>query len=308
LVKGLTVGKTAAERPGDRKFRRSGQPTSENLIAMDEYLTVNKANWDERAPAHAASPGYEVERFVTDPTFLSKVVQFDVPRLGDLTGLRGVHLQCHIGTDTLSLARLGARMSGLDFSAASIAEARKLAERTNTPIDYHLAPVYDAVEVLGAQAYDLVFTGIGALSWLPDIRRWADVVGGLLRPGGRLFIREGHPMLWTLDETVNPSVPRYSYFEHADPVVDDYEGTYVETDVKLTTTTTHSWNHGMAEIITALMDAGLRLTQFVEHNSVPWNAIPGQMSQTEDDDLKEWRLTTDPDRLAASYTVQAVKD
>ncbi|HEY4022848.1 MAG TPA: methyltransferase [Pseudonocardiaceae bacterium] len=273
---------------------------------MDEYLTLNKANWDERAPAHVASPGYEVERFVTDPTFLSKVVQFDVPRLGDLTGLRGVHLQCHIGTDTLSLARLGARMSGLDFSAASIAEARKLAERTNTPIDYHVAPVYDAVDVLGGQAYDLVFTGIGAIGWLPDIRRWADVVAGLLRPGGRLFIREGHPMLWTFDETVDPIALRYSYFEHIEPVVMDESGTYVASDVQLTATVTHSWNHGMAEIITALMDAGMTLTQFVEHNSVPWNALPGQMTQT-DDDLKEWRLTTDPNRLAASYTIQAVK-
>jgi 2-polyprenyl-3-methyl-5-hydroxy-6-metoxy-1,4-benzoquinol methylase len=274
---------------------------------MDEYLTVNKANWDERAPAHAASPDYGVEQFVTDPTFLSKVVRFDLPRLGDLTGLRGVHLQCHIGTDTLSLARLGARMSGLDFSGASIAEARKLAERTGTPIDYHVAPVYDAVEVLGEQAYDLVFTGIGALGWLPDIRRWANVVAGLLKPGGRLFIREGHPMLWTLDETVDPAVPRYPYFEHQEPLVVDASGTYVATDVELTATVTHSWNHGMAEIITALMDAGMRLTRFVEHDSVPWNAIPGQMAQDENDELKEWRLTTDPNRLAATYTIQAEK-
>ena len=274
---------------------------------MDEYLTVNRANWDERAPAHAASPDYAVERFVADPAFLSQVVRFDLPRLGDLTGLRGVHLQCHIGTDTLSLARLGARMSGLDFSGASLAQARTLAERTGTPIDYHQASVYDAVEVLGEAAYDLVFTGIGALGWLPDIRRWAQVVSGLLKPGGRLFIREGHPMLFTLDETVDPAVPRYSYFEHEAPLVFNYPGTYVETDVEMTTTLTHEWNHGMAEIITALMDAGLRLTQFVEHNSVPWNAIPGQMSQDDNDELKEWRLTTDPDRLAASYTIQAVK-
>lgn len=272
---------------------------------MDDYLTVNKANWDQRAPAHAASPDYEVERFVSDPAFLSKVVRFDLPRLGDLTGLRGVHLQCHIGTDTLSLARLGARMSGLDFSGASIEQARTLAERTDTPIDYHIASVYDAVEVLGAETYDLVFTGIGALSWLPDIRRWADVVGGLLKPGGRLFIREGHPMLWTLDETVDPAYPRYSYFEHEEPLVFDDEGTYVESDVRLTATTTHSWNHGMAEIITALLDAGLRLTQFVEHTSVPWNAIPGQMTQV--GELKEWQLTTDPERVAASYTIQASK-
>jgi 2-polyprenyl-3-methyl-5-hydroxy-6-metoxy-1,4-benzoquinol methylase len=273
---------------------------------MDDYLTVNKANWDERAPAHAVSSGYEVDRFVSDPTFLSKVVQFDLPRLPDLSGLRGVHLQCHIGTDTLSLARLGARMSGLDFSSASIAEARKLAERTNTPIDYHVSNVYDAVEVLGAHAYDLVFTGIGALGWLPDIRRWANVVSGLLKPGGRLFIREGHPMLWTLDDEADPAWPRYPYFEHEQPLVFDYDGTYVPTDHKFAATKTHSWNHGMAEIITALMDAGLRLTQFVEHNSVPWNALPGQMSQV-DDELKEWRMTTDPDRVAASYTIQAVK-
>ena len=274
---------------------------------MDDYLTVNKANWDERAPAHAASPGYEVERFVTDPAFISKVVTFDLPRLPDLTGLRGVHLQCHIGTDTLSLARLGARMSGLDFSTASIAQARELAQRTGTPIDYHVAPLYDAVEVLGGQAYDLVFTGIGALCWLPDIRRWANVVSGLLKPGGRLFIRDGHPMLWTLDETVDPACPRYSYFEHEEPLVDDYAGTYVQSDATFTATTTHSWNHGMAEIITALMDAGLRLTQFVEHNSVPWNAIPGQMTQDDNDELKEWRMTSNPDRVAASYTIQAIK-
>ena len=273
---------------------------------MDDYLTVNKANWDERAPAHAVSPGYEVDRFVSDPNFLSKVVQFDVPRLPDLTGLRGVHLQCHIGTDTLSLARLGARMSGLDFSGASIAQARSLAERTNTPIDYHVANVYDAVDVLGAEAYDLVFTGIGALCWLPDVRRWAGVVAGLLRPGGRLFIRDGHPMLWTLDESVDPACPRYSYFGHEQALVLDYDDTYVQTEQKFTTTTTHSWNHGMAEIITALMDADLRLTQFVEHDSVPWNAIPGQMTQV-DNDLKEWRMTTDPQRVAASYTIQAIK-
>ena len=275
---------------------------------MDDYIAINKANWDERAPAHAASPGYDIEQFVSDPTHISKVVRFDLPRLPDLTGLRGVHLQCHIGTDTLSLARLGARMSGLDFSSASIEQARALAERTNTPIDYHVANVYDAVETLGAGAYDLVFTGVGALLWLPDIRRWAEVVAGLLRPGGRLFIREGHPMLWALDEDSDPAYPRNPYFAHEEPYIYDDDYTYVETDQHFTATKTLTWNHGMAQIITALMDAGLRLTQFVEHNSVPWNAIPGQMTQVEDDNLKEWRLTTDPDRLAATYTIQAIKE
>src|SRR3954468_565901 len=167
---------------------------------MDDYRAVNLANWEQRAPAHAASPDYGFDRFVAEPGYLSDVVRFDLPRLGDITGLDGVHLQCHIGTDTLSLARLGARMSGLDFSPAAIVQARALAARTGTDVDFVEADVYDAVQVLGAERFDLVFTGIGALCWLPDVRRWPATVAGLLRPGGRLFLREGHPMLWSLSD------------------------------------------------------------------------------------------------------------
>ena len=168
---------------------------------MADYREVNRASWDERAPAHAASPGYGIQRFVDDPAHLSDVVRFDLPLLGDVAGLRGVHLQCHIGTDTLSLARLGAAMTGLDFSPAALVEARALAARTGTDISFVQADVYDAVAVLEAESFDLVFTGIGALCWLPDVGRWAATVAGLLRPGGRLFLREGHPMLWSLDDT-----------------------------------------------------------------------------------------------------------
>src|SRR5579884_2885597 len=116
---------------------------------MEEYRAVNLANWEQRAPAHAASPDYGFERFIADPDHLSDVVRFDVPRLGDLSGLRGVHLQCHIGTDTLSLARLGARMSGLDFSPAALTEARRLAAATGTDIGYVQSDVYDARDALG---------------------------------------------------------------------------------------------------------------------------------------------------------------
>src|SRR5579862_1489103 len=165
---------------------------------MEESLALNRALWDERAGAHAASPDYAIERFLSDPSFISDVVRFDLPRLGDVTGLRGVHLQCHIGTDTVSLARLGARMSGLDFSAPALAEARSLAAGTGAEVEFIEAEVYDALSVLEPGAFDFVFTGVGALCWLREIRPWAAVVAGLLRPGGWLFIREGHPVLWAL--------------------------------------------------------------------------------------------------------------
>ncbi|MFN8080021.1 MAG: class I SAM-dependent methyltransferase [Kineosporiaceae bacterium] len=269
-----------------------------------DYLTINRAMWDDRAPAHAASPGYAVQQFVDDATHLSKVVRFDLPRLGDISGLDGLHLQCHIGTDTLSLARLGARMTGLDLSPASLAQARSLAERLGLDVPFVESDVYSAVEALGEKRFDLIYTGIGALCWLPDIRRWAQVVATLLRPGGRLFLREGHPMLWTLDETQQDRLAiAYSYWEQAEPFVEVSDETYVPTEVQFTQNLSHSWNHALGEVVTALLDAGLRLTMLVEHDSVPWEALPGQMQL---DDAGEYRLTDRPQRVAMSYTLQAV--
>jgi SAM-dependent methyltransferase len=272
---------------------------------MGRYEDVNRENWDERAPAHAASPDYAVDRFVEDPAFLSDVVRFDLPRLGDIAGARGIHLQCHIGTDTISLARLGARMTGLDFSPEALKQARRLAELTGADVEWVQAELYDAPAVLEQGVFDLVFTGIGALCWLPRIRAWAAVVAGLLAPGGRLFIREGHPMLWALAERDDDLLMvDHPYFETDEPTLWEEDGTYVKTDVAFHHTRTYSWNHGLGEIVTALFDAGLDVTMLVEHDSVPWEALPGHMEQQE---LGEWRLADRPSRLPHSYTLQAIK-
>jgi SAM-dependent methyltransferase len=261
--------------------------------------------WDERAPVHAASPGYSLDRFAADPGFLSDVVRFDCDRLGEIRGLRGVHLQCHIGTDTISLARLGARMTGLDFSAASIDQARALAQRVGADVEFVHAEFHDALRVLPAHAFDLVYTGVGALCWLPSVARWAEVVAGLLAPGGRLFVREGHPMLWALDESEGD--PRlcveYPYFELPEPIDFDEPGTYVETDHEFVHTRSLSWNHGLGEIVTALLGQGLRLTMLAEHDSVPWDALPGRMEQVGGG---EFRLIDRPWRVPHTYTLQAV--
>ncbi len=269
---------------------------------MDEYLRINRANWDERAPAHAAAPDYAVARFVEDPTFLSSVVAFDRPRLGDVAGLDVIHLQCHIGTDTISLCRLGAGMTGLDLSPASLREARQLAQRTGDRVRFVESDVYGAVDVVGTGSFDLVYTGIGALCWLPNIGRWAQTVAQLLRPGGRLFVREGHPMLFSSEARDDLIVVENPYFERAEPLVFDEGGTYVETDAEFTAALTHEWSHGVGETVSALLEAGMELTSLVEHDSVPWEALPGQMVQ---DDQGEWRLADRPWRLAASFTLQA---
>jgi SAM-dependent methyltransferase len=273
---------------------------------MTDWYELNRANWDERAPAHAASADYGVSRFAEDPEHLSDVVRFDLPRLPELRGLRCVHLQCHIGTDTVSLARLGARMTGLDFSAPALEEARRVAALAGVDVEFVHARVDEALAVLPAGAFDLVYTGIGALCWLPSVREWATVVAELLAPGGELFLREGHPMLWALDDTRSDSVAlRYPYFETPEPLVFDEPSTYVETDVHLEHSRSASWNHGLGEIMTALIQAGLRITLFEEHDSVPWIALPGLMTAV---DGGEWRLAEQPERLAATYTIRAVKD
>lgn len=270
-----------------------------------EYVKVNRANWDDRAPAHAASSGYHVQRFLDDPSYLSGVVRFDLPLLGSVEGERGVHLQCHIGTDTLSLARLGAQMTGVDFSPRSLDEARHLAEATGTSIEYLEANVYAAPSLLGYHGFDFVFTGVGALCWLPNISEWAQVVADLLKPGGRLFIREGHPMLLAIDEERTDAIAvDYPYFETEEPLIDEDGGTYVETDATFDNNTAHSWNHGLGELVTGLANVDLQVTGLVEHDSAPWEALPGKMTC---DDAGEWRLTERPERLACTYTLQAVK-
>jgi SAM-dependent methyltransferase len=272
-----------------------------------DYRDLNRDSWDERVPAHVASPGYAVSRFLEDPTHISDVVRYDLPLLGEIAGLRGVHLQCHIGTDTVSLARLGASMTGLDFSEPAVVAARSLAVATGADATFVQAELHDALQVLSGGGYDLIYTGIGALCWLPDIRPWASIVGSLMRPGGRLFLREGHPMLWSIDDERDDDllVVKYPYFETTEPVLYTGGGTYVETDMVFEHNTSATWNHGLGEIITALIDAGLAITGLVEHDSVPWEALPGKMEQA--GDPVEWRLAHAPARLPHSYTLQALK-
>ena len=269
---------------------------------MSDYVGVNRANWDSRVPAHLE--GYGVEDFVRDPAHLSEVVRYDLERLGDISGLDVVHLQCHIGTDTISLARCGPRsVTGLDFSPAAIEAARRLSAEAGADIDFVEAEVYDALEVLGPERFDLVYTGVGAIGWLPDIRRWAEVVAGLLRPGGRLFIRDCHPVLAAVADSRPDGllVLEYSYFE--DEGVEFFEEfSYVEHSQPLASPAAVCFNHGLGEMITAVLEAGLVLTGFAEHTSAPWNPLGASMQA---DARGEFSLRERRERLPMTFTLQA---
>ena len=269
-----------------------------------DYVAVNRANWNSRVIHHVR--GYGLDRFRDDPDHVSEVVAFDRDRLGSLVGLDVVHLQCHIGTDTLSLSRLGATsVTGFDFSRPALDAAAQLADECGAAIDYVEGELYSAPEILGTGRFDLVYTGIGALCWLPDVARWARVVAALLRPGGRLFIREGHPMLWALADPRPDGllVVEYPYFETAGVPFSDPH-TYVEHDEPLASPDIVHFNHGLAQIITAVTRAGMTMLDIEEHDSAPWNALGDAMEEVGGG---EFRLREHPERLAATYTLRAVK-
>ena len=273
-----------------------------------DQFEANRRNWDDRARLHAqAKTGYELDRYREDPQRISSVVRFDRAHLGDLTGLRVLHLQCHIGTDTLSLVRLGASVTGLDQSSVSLDAARALFASVDTSGSFVEANVYDAVAALDGAQFEVVYTGVGAINWLPDIARWGRVVGALVAPGGRFLMRDGHPMAYAIDDgPFDDDVLRlkYPYFETAEPMTFDHAATYVDTGgVQLTDTVSHEWNHGIGEVFTALTQAGLQVTTLEEHRGLDWEMIPGQVQIGD-----QWFLPAHQrDAAPMMYTIGAVK-
>lgn len=267
---------------------------------LTEMLGANLENWDERVAIHVGSRFYDVERWLADrPGPRDR----EVAALGDVSGLDLVHLQCHFGLDTLAWAEAGARVTGLDFSPSAVATAQDLAVRAGLDdrSRFVCAPVYDAAQVLGTSSFDVVYVSLGALCWLPSVGRWADQVAALLRPGGRLYLHDGHPLAWALDETT-PAL-RYTYFEEAEPYIDDSEETYTDSDRPLVNTRSYEWNHGIGEVVTALVDRGLIIDRLEEHDwtvhqRFPWLIEPAPGL---------WSAPPGHPRLPLTFTVVATR-
>ncbi len=271
-------------------------------MPLDEYRQANLDNWNERTGIHAASRLYNLEKYVSDPDRISDVVQFDVPDLGDLTGKTLLHLQCHIGTDTISLARLGATVTGVDFSPEAIMTARKLSVDSGTSARFEVAELCDTPQVI-KETFDVVYTGVGALTWLPHIAAWGRVVSSMLKPGGTLFIREFHPMLWTIDDEREDGelIVKYPYFE-TPALKFENEYSYSDGD-KLTNSVNYEWNHGLGEIVMALLDNGLQLQLLREHKFAESQNLPSMVR----DEGDRWKLPRGEDRVPLMYTIRAVK-
>ncbi len=247
-------------------------------------IRANNALWDEWTAIHERSEFYDLEGFKRAGIRLRP---YEIEEIGPVVGKELLHLQCHFGIDTLSWARLGARVTGADFSEAALTLARSTAAEIGLEARFIQADLYDLPSVLEGD-FDVVYTSRGVLGWLPDIRRWAEVVAHFVRPGGRFYITEIHPVGQTFeDEGVEPGELRliYPYWEHLEPLSFPVEGSYADPSAAVATPTEYGWDHGLGEIVTALIDAGLRIESLREYPFVEW-----KLAFLVEDDDKAWRL------------------
>jgi SAM-dependent methyltransferase len=262
------------------------------------FIAANQAQWDERAALHLESTFYDVDGWLRNERGPKS---WEVQALGDVTGLRLLHLQCHFGLDTLAWARAGATVTGLDFSPVAIAAAADIAERAGLSgrASFVCAGIDEAIAALNGARFHVTCTTIGSLCWLPSIERWAEVVAATLVSGGRLYLHDVHPVAWSMAEEDFRLTE--TYFEEAEPWVDDSPGTYTDANRPRQVQRSYEWNHSLGEIITALIRHGLRITALTEHDWTLWSRWPWLIPGAEG----KWSVPTDMPRVPLSFTLLA---
>ncbi len=230
-------------------------------MSTTDYISVNREAWNKRTKLHVESSFYDVKSFVEGKNTLNQV---ELEQLGSVKGKSLLHLQCHFGLDTMSWARLGADVTGVDLSSESIKQARELAESTGISAQFIESDVI-AFGERNSKQYDIVFSSYGALCWLPNLNDWAKVIANALSVGGEFHLVEFH--------TFNDVFSGYSYFPEETPSIDQ-DGTYTE-NCDGETSTMMTWSHPVSEVITALLEAGLTLESFSEYPFSPYNCFEG---------------------------------
>jgi SAM-dependent methyltransferase len=244
-------------------------------------LDHNRRLWDELTPIHVRSAYYDAEGFRSGRSSLRPV---EIEELGDVAGKRLLHLQCHFGLDTLSWARRGAAVTGVDFSRESISVARRLAAELGLDARFVCSDVCELRRVLD-ERFEVVFTSYGVLVWLPDLGPWAEAIAERLEPGGIFYVVEEHPLAATLAEEDGRVVVADSYFD-VGAIESDEEGSYADRDAAVASGRSYEWQHPLSDVVCALVGAGLRIEFLHEHPFASWPRLPS-MERGED---RYWRL------------------
>jgi SAM-dependent methyltransferase len=266
---------------------------------MDHFLESNRQLWNDWTDIHEKSKFYDMQGFLAGQLRLDSIER----ALGDVSGKSLLHLQCHFGLGTLSWARLGARVTGADFSEKGIGLARRLAQETNLEANFVCSDIYDLPKTLSGE-FDIVFTSHGVLSWLPDLREWAKVVAHFVARGGLFYIVEAHPFAYVFDEAHKSELRvRYPYFHKAAPDSSEVKGTYADRDADYRGVE-YYWTHSMSDILNSLIAAGLRVESLREYPFLSWQMYPFM----EMDDEGWWHLPEDFPQLPLMFSLRATKE
>ena len=230
-----------------------------------DYQKINRDSWNKRTPHHIESDFYNNEAFIKGKTSLNDI---ELNLLGDIKGLDALHLQCHFGQDTISLNRMGAKATGVDLSNVAIDEAKKLATKTGSNAQFIISDILE-LDQNHDQEYDLIFSSYGTIGWLPDINKWAEIVYKFLKSGGKFVFAEFHPVVWMYDDDLKEITYNYN---QAEVIQEELDGTYAEKEAKIEGEFM-VWNHGLGEVINALLNTGLILKDFQEYDYSPYDCL-----------------------------------
>jgi len=259
------------------------------------YIKKNKTAWNAKTDYHIASDFYDLDNFLKGSSSLNDI---ELSLLGDIKNKSILHLQCHFGQDTISLARLGAEVTGVDFSDNAISNARELAVKANVKADFICCDLYELPKHTGKK-FELVFTSYGTIGWLPDLDKWAKIISASLEPCGKLVFVEFHPVVWMFD--YNFEKVGYNYFNEA-PIIEIEVGTYADPSAPLKNETV-SWNHSLSEVLNSLIKNRMQIISFDEYDYSPYNCFYG-MNEFEP---KKFRVAHLGNKIPMVYAVTAVK-
>ena len=260
-----------------------------------DYIKINKRLWNEKTEIHYNSDFYDVDSFKKGKDSLNQV---EMDLLGDIKGKSILHLQCHFGLDTISLARHGAAATGVDFSEKAIEKAKQLNASLGTSAQLIQSDIYKLPEILD-EKFDIVFTSYGVVGWLPDMNKWAAIINQFLKPGGKFVLVEFHPVVWMFSYDFKRI--EFNYMDSS-PIIEELEGTYTDRSAEIKEKSV-GWNHGLSTVLDSLLKNGLKITDFKEYNYSPYNCFENTV-RTEDGNYKINGLE---DKIPMLYSVKAEK-
>jgi SAM-dependent methyltransferase len=236
---------------------------------QEYYFEKNKELWNAKTPVHIGSEFYDLQSFEAGETSLNEI---ELAGVGEVEGKTLLHLQCHFGMDTISWARMGAKVAGLDFSEAAIEQAQGLAESLAPEAKFVCCNVFDTRKFV-AEKFDIVFTSYGTIGWLPDLKPWAKAISESLNEGGFFYIADFHPFVWMLDDNFKGIYYNYFPTPANEPIISEQEGTYANREANINLIE-FGWNHSISEIITVLLEEGLEIESFEEFDYSPYKCFP----------------------------------